>query len=390
MRRARDMRARSRHLNVAIALARVAPLAIVLFMQMTWFWNVASHPSALRRDWWVFYETGRRLVAGQFDAIYPRTFETRALWLYPPFSIYLTATLGLLSEHGAYAFCFLTELGAVIVGLALLRAALPAPRDVHWTAAAVVFASPGFNTTLAVGQISGILMMILAAALSLWVRRRTFVGGLIASALFIKPNLAAFIGVAAVLAGEWTFIAGMMAGFMTLVASSLPLGLARWSEYFFTSRHYVDLVTDATPPLNQLTLYAFWHSLPGLSAPAASALWAVTGITLAALAGAAVYRTSRTSNDAARVLSLTVLVALAANFYAFFYDGLLLAVPGIVFYVRRRGYPSMRRIAIGACICAVFVSGYVQVFVVSSGISSVGMFIALWAALEAHDQLAQA
>src|SRR5439155_10445549 len=111
---------------------------------------------------------GQQLLAGDLRAIYPRTFESGYFWLYPPYCIYLTAPLGVLPEWWAYALCVVVEVAAVVGALALLRAALPALGEDHAGAAIVVLASMPFNTTVAIGQVSGVLSLILAASLWAW------------------------------------------------------------------------------------------------------------------------------------------------------------------------------------------------------------------------------
>jgi hypothetical protein len=377
---------------MARALVRVAPFGFALFMQVTWFRSIASSPdpmAALRRDWWVFYDTGRHVVEGRLDSIYPHRFDTGFLWLHPPYCINLTAPLGIMSERIAYASCYLVEGAAVVGALLAMRATVPATRLAYWTAAGVVLASMGFNTTLALGQISGVLTLVIAAMLGLWTRRAPIAAGLVGSLLFLKPNIAAFLAAAAVATAEWRMLLGMAIGLATLVATSLPLGLARWTEYASTTERYARFVRDVTPPLKQLTLYAFWRTIPGMSAPTAAVAWAVSIATLVALAGLAMYRSGAAStDDRARVVALATVLAIACNFYAYFYDGLLLTIPGIVWYVRPSTYRRPFHVAIGACIATAFVVGYVQVFLEDfSGVSWLGAVIALWAALETVDLL---
>jgi len=378
--------------RLGAALLRVAPLGFALFVQTTWLHSVLSHgdPMAVaRRDWTIFWETGHHLVAGELDAIYPRAFDHGYLWLYPPYCIYLTAPLGLLAQPAAYGVCFGIELVAVVLALALLRASLPAPARDHWSAAGVVLASMPFNTTIAMGQISGILTLIVALIVYHWVRGRPFAAGLFVALLFVKPQIAAFLALAAILAREWRMVAGTVTGCATLALVSLPLGLARWTEYARTMQQYVPVVRDATPLWKQLTLYAFWRTVPGLDGGAALGLWLASVALLIVLATAAIWRTDATTPDRrARIVALAVLLGLALNVYAYFYDGLILAVPGIVWWVRRREYRPVDTVAIAACVAAVFVVGYVRVFFVSSGVSWAGAFIGLWAGIEAYDLLA--
>jgi hypothetical protein len=383
----RDSRAR----RLARASLHLAPLGFVVLVQITWLASLASAPdpmAAARRDWHAFFETGRHLVAGELHAIYPRTLESGYFWLYPPYCIYLTAPLGMLPEPAAYIVCVAVEIAAVVAALALLRAVLQVPRAAIWLAAGAVFASMPLNTTLAMGQISGVLALVLAGALWLWHARRAFPAGLALALLFIKPNLAAFFVAACLLARQWRMLAGIASGVALLVLLSLPLGLARWGEYVSTTQHYVDVVRDATPLWKQLTLYAFWRTVPGLGHETAHAAWIVS---IAGAAAAVAFAWQRARADAERVprlFALTVLLAVVANVYLYFYDGLLLMIPGIVWYARRREYrSSLCHVGAGACIGLVFVVGYAQVFFSSSGASWAGAVIAVWLTCEAADLL---
>jgi hypothetical protein len=185
-------------------------------------------------------------------------------------------------------------------------------------------------------------------------------------------------------------VLGMAIGLAALVTSSIPLGLARWTEYAFTTRQYARVVRDMTPPVKQLTLYAFWRTVPTFGPRAALAAWTTSAAGLLVLAGLAMYRTdARGADGRARVVGLAILLAVCCNFYAYFYDGLLLTVPGVVWYVTRGRYRAATRVAIAACIATAFVVSYVQFIKGFSGISWVGAVIALWAAFEACDLLAR-
>ena len=184
-----------RRRGIARALLRLAPLTVTGFMQISWFGNLAlatdPHANA-RRDWYRFYQTGRQLLAGDLTAIYRMASDSRYFWLYPPYCIYLAAPLGVLPEWYAYALCVLVEVAAVGGALAVLRAAVPGRGADHTNAAIAVLASMPFNTAIVIGQISGVLSLILAASLWAWRRRRPVTTGLLLSLLFIKPNLAVF------------------------------------------------------------------------------------------------------------------------------------------------------------------------------------------------------
>ena len=377
------------------ALLRLAPLTITGFMQFSWFGSLAVSPdpyAIVRRDWHQFFQTGHQLVAGDLSAIYPRTFESGYFWLYPPYCIYLTAPLGMLPEWWAYALCVVVEVLAVAGALALLRAALPARGEDHTTAAIVILASMPFNTSVVIGQISGMLSLILAASLWAWRRRRTLVAGLLLSLLFIKPNLAIFFVAASLLARQWRVLAGMGLGGATMVLASLPLGLERWREYVHTSRDYVSVVQNKTLMWKQLTLYAFWRTATGgtssdlaVVAPWLASVAVVLGVTMLAW-----WRRRDSEAALPRLFGLTVLLAVSANMYVYFYDGLVLLVPGVVWWVLRDEYRSRWRHAlIGACLLGIFVVGYLRIFLTSEGINWAGALIAIWLVCEAVDLLAR-
>jgi len=371
-------------------LLRLAPLGITVFMQLSWVESLVLSPdphAAARRDWYPFFETGHRLLAGDLGAVYPRTFDRGYLWLYPPYCIYLTAPLGVLPEWGAYALCAAVEVAAVAGALAFLRAALPARGEDHSSAAVVVLASMPFNTTVAIGQVSGVLSLILAASLWTWRRQRPVTTGLLLASLFIKPNLAIFFPALCLLARQWRVLAGTAVGCTLLVLGSLPLGVERWHEYVFTTRRYLDVVQHVAPMWKQLTLYAFWRTAS--SAGWAVAPWLASVGLLVAAGTTAWWRRGGSEAALPRLFAVAVLLALGANMYVYFYDGLLLLVPGVVWWVCRDGYRSRSRHAlIGLCILGVFVVGYLRIFLVPEGISWAGALIAIWLLCEAFDLLA--
>src|SRR3989442_1160868 len=113
---------------------------------------------------------------------------------------------------------------------ALLRLApltIPARGEDPPAAAIVVLASMPFNTPVAIGQISGVLSLILAASLWAWRRRRTFTAGLLLSLLFIKPNLAIFFAPACLLARQWRWSGRAWGGGAVFAPAPWRLPLSR-------------------------------------------------------------------------------------------------------------------------------------------------------------------
>src|SRR5207247_9749215 len=130
---------------------------------------------------------------------------------------------------------------------AVLRAAVPGRRAGHPNAAFAVLASVPSNTAIVIGQISGVLSLMLAASLWAWRRRRPVTAGLLLSLLFIKPNLAIFFPPVCLLARQWRGLAGVGVGSALLLLASFPLGLVRWPEYAFATHRYVNLPQNAGP-----------------------------------------------------------------------------------------------------------------------------------------------
>ena len=73
----------------------------------------------------------------------------------------------------------------------------------------------------------------------------------------------------------------------------------------------------------------------------------------------------------------------------YFYDGLLLLFPAIVWHVSRADYVSAfcHRL-IGTCILLVFVTGHVTIFLFAPRVAWTGPMIAVWLLAEASDLLA--
>jgi len=376
------------------AAFRVAPIGVAVWIQAAWFAGLflSSDPvQEARRDWIQYFETGHRLLGGDLQAIYPRVFDMPFPWVYPPYCIYLTAPLGLLTEGWAYVTCVVVQLVAMAVALALLRLALPAPRDEYVLAAGFVAASMPFNTTLIIGQASGLFLLVAAAALWTWTAGHRFAAGVLLALMFAKPNLGVFFPAALLAGGAWVSLAGMALGLVVMLAISLPLGIETWTDYVRTTHAYFPVLTSRTLMWKQITLYGFWRTVTGTDAghgTAVVALWLVSVVPLA-VATLLVWRRGRDLRaPAARVFGVVITLAIAANIYVQFYDGLLLAVPALAWYLERRSYHSRAAHAlIGACIALLLVGGHLTLFIVQGGIAWQGPLIAIWLLAEAYDLL---
>lgn len=377
------------------AFLRLGPIGLTIFLQTAWvvgFYLRGDVGSLARKDWQAFYDAGCRLLRGDLAAIYPGATLIPQPWLYPPYCIWFTAPLGLLSPGWAYIACVSTQIVAVLAAIALLRRALPARAGEYLGPTLVVLASMPFNTAVIIGQASGLLVLALAAALRAWQRGGRFVAGLLLALVLCKPNLGVVFPVVCVLAREWRVLAGIVSGFALLLLGSLPLGLARWHEYLVSAWAYSSLMQNGLPVKKQLSLYGFWKSLPYLDDwrnPAGTLLWLVSITPLGLLTAAAwTRRWSPAGGPLARLFGLTVLFMVSANIHLYHYDGLLLLFPGIAWYMRRDEYrPGARRL-IGACLLLAFVVSYVGLFALDGYVALAAPFIAIWLVAEAYDLLA--
>src|SRR4029077_9439617 len=100
--------------RTATGLLRISPLFLTAMSQSVWLAALAQSPNPLvtaHLDWYTFFDAGRKFVRGEIASIYPHAFTT-FFWVYPPYCIYLTAPLGLLTEAWAYVVCAATQIVA--------------------------------------------------------------------------------------------------------------------------------------------------------------------------------------------------------------------------------------------------------------------------------------
>ena len=381
--------------RTGLAALQLAPILVSVVWQASWVGLLLHSSDPLGRlrhlDWYAFFQAGHRLLAGDLQALYPRELREEFLWLYPPYCAYVTAPLGLLSEQWAYIVCCAVQVASVAGALTFLRATLSAERYVLDVSA--VIASSFFNSAVIIGQASGFWALILAASLWSWHGRRDFVTGLLLALMLAKPNWGVVFPAMCLLTRQWRVLGGIAVGFGVMLLSSLPLGLERWHDFARTTHAYVDFVEQLTPMSKQLTMYAFWRTLPGLPhshGGAITALWLASVLPLLAVTVAAWRRRwSEPTPPLPRLFGLTVLLTIAGNLYVYSYDGLLLLLPAIVWHVQGDQYRSRTcRRLIGGCVLLVFVFGYVAL--TYGGVAWIGPLVALWLLGEAYDLLSAA
>jgi hypothetical protein len=310
-----------------------------------------------RRDVRGYYAAGERLVQGG------NAFRDQRLPLLPtPIVLPLARLYFALGMRGAYVLAaFLTSIG-FLVGALVCAAMGEASRDRRATVALVIATSPAFYLGLHLGQLQGVYFALLAGSLALVLAGRPATAGGLAAFLLAKPHLAVGPVGLAFLLGRLRFFAGFALGALIALALALPFGgLARWAEWWTVLRETA-LRHDANPNgyWKQFTLYAFLRSAfygadPG--GTIARVVWAVTALGFASAIAVAVRRLrDRIAVEpalGARIAGLTALGICALNAYLFYYDAVLLAVPGAALATGRWHRRGARAIA-SACAALVW------------------------------------
>ncbi len=379
--------------RLVVAGVRLAAMLVVVLFLAMWIHTLrrsGDDPSILDRDWVAFYRAGQLMVEGRWLEIYPGSFSERYPFPYPPFFMYICGPLGWLPPLGAYGACVAGSVLALFAAFRVLSRWLPGRPSEHVTAALVVLASAPWLGILVVGQFCSWYVLALAAGFATWQRGRPITAGIILSLLLCKPNIGVVVAVAVIAMGGWRVATGLAIGLAALVVSSLPLGLAMWREYFAASAKMADLVRATSMDLwKHQTLYAFWGTVLGPKAPVGWTRLA-WGITLLPMGVGAmlVWRRRPVPRRLARVLSVIVLGLVACTPYLYFYDGLLLMLPGIVWYVQRDDYAVRRchQVA-GWCLLGIYLWQHLSLFVLKAygHLALTGLGVSVWYVAEVYD-----
>ena len=374
-------------------LVRIAAFLVILVLALLWIQELGrsgADATVLDRDWTAFHRAGTLLWEGRHRDIYPLSFDTEYPFLYPPCLLYPCAVLGLLPATWAYGCCVLVALLAVVASLCVLRVWVPGRRGDYATALLVVLASAPWNGIMVVGQITPLFVLALVAGFGAWRRGRLLTAGLILSLLIVKPNLGVVPGLIVLTRGGRRMALGLVIGWIGLLASTLPLGAGIWEDYFAASARMAEAVRGSAMPMwKHQTLCAFWRTLPGGDLPArwVQLLW---GASVAAVAAGVLLVWARRvrAERLPRLLGVTVLFLVVGNPYCYFYDGLLLMIPGVIWYVERAQYAHAQchRIC-GLCLLGIFIWQHLSLFVLkeSAPWAFVGPLAWVWCMVEVFD-----
>jgi len=293
------------------------------------------------QDWRLFYDTALLLLSGRVDELYPGV-TAGYPFLYPPPFVWHVAWLGFLSPGAAHVSLVLAMITALLAALWLLHTRLDdrGRRLDSW-----IFA-------------------VLSSASWFW--------------LVTAGHIAA-----------WRVLAGAFIVIALLALSTLPLGAIVWTKYFAQFGSLRGVVS-AIAPWKQITLLAFWRSVFGENSPrmvvVATALSAAPCVAFVAVAW---IRLARKAVAIPRLLALTVLMLLSCNAYAFHYDGLLLAIPGAVWYLRDHEYANEKHhLAVGILIFFAFAAQHASSLLREDGVALTGPVLAAWLIIDGRDLFA--
>jgi len=340
--------------------------------------------SPIDRDWFALREVARSFVGGDWAHLYTdRVLSSGTQFFrYPPFVLYLIAPLAVVPPMVAYALVCLVQLAAAVFALLLLfRIRKPTEPRLNFVA---VFGSAAMVHVIVSGQNSAVLALVIAAAGVCWASGRVALAGACIGLLACKPNWLPVFGAFVLWRG------GLRAGAATvltagaLALSTYPMGAGVWQEFLGMTLRAGEISTGYSA-YKEITFLALLKSVFGWGL-LTKTVWLLGLGALAAL----VFRAIRDTRSPGRSLALVTLLAVVANPYASFYDGLVLIVPGTVWLAHRDEYPPRTWLMIGAWIgaywfwdMAVFYYGTFVPALATPGLSAGGLLLSGWLVTEA-------
>jgi hypothetical protein len=368
----------------------ISRFAFMVFGSISYFWAYAlfitRFECTLHQDWTMFHDTARLLLSSRVPEIYPGV-TTNLPFFYPPYFIPLIAPLGFLSREWAYVTLALSMIGAMSAAIYMLRILLPAKASSFAAGVMVVLSSASWNTTIILGHLSALYLLMLVAGLLLWSRGHRLLAGAVVSLLMFKPNLGLIFPVLFVAQRQWALVAGWACGFALLLTSTVPIGLRIWVDYFSSYRSLASALSAEIPMWKQQTIYAFLRTaLEVPQSPRLVALWAFSTLPLLAMTVAVWINVKPDARHLPRLFGIAVLAAVCCNVYLFIYDGLLLALPGMVWYLRRAQYRSAAcHRAAGIAMLVIYIWQHLSTWFVHGVWPLVGPAAGFWLIAEAWD-----
>lgn len=341
-------------------------------------------------DWLHLKIVADHFVAGDWTHLYSvgeQALNPGYFWRYPPFALYVVAPLAWLPAHWAYAVLAVVEVLALATSLWLLQRLEPFRRMRREWVLAIVLSAPALSTIIT-GQSSALIMLTVVGAASRWSDGHTVRACAILGLMAIKPNWGIVFGLMAIVRKEWKGATAMAGVALLLCALTLPLGLQIWVDFFNVSTANTDVLATYDPR-KLITLRGFLEGLLGKSSLTLIA-WELAAVALV-LAAVLAWRAPGTP---LRHLGTALLLAVAANPYASFYDALVLAVPATVWWAERERWGRGPWLVVATLLAVVWCS---EQWLYSWGVitkaagltwlplvSVVGPASAVWLVLAAH------
>ena len=349
--------------TIARTARRVSFFITGVLIAMLTAWVVSDPRANLSTDWTAFDNAADRLFAG--ETIYrPWSDDEPLPYLYPPFALWLTMPLAVVGFYGS----FLLSFGAAVLAsvLAVRSLAELGGKAVDRRAAVTVALMNGFVVSSSlIGQYSGLWLLVMTISLSSWLRGREFVAGAALAILYIKPNLALPVLVLLIWSRSWRALGGNVAGLTALIVASIPFGIDRWRGFGDNMCAAADLQSlpglddvcadvdttfiDVAPIDKMITVQSAVANTLGLET--SDSMLTLVWLGCVALLGLAVLQLWRPSSLAAslpRAFAAAALFVVAANPRLYFYDGMLLILPGVVLWATGRKWLHDERLLLAS------------------------------------------
>lgn len=364
-------------------------LALHVIFPAMWLVAVVQN-GPVPNDWLHLKIVADHFVSGDWTRLYAvgeQALNPGYFWRYPPFALYLVAPLAWLPQVWAYAVLAGIEVIALAASLWMLRRLEPFRQMRAEWLLAIAFSAPAL-TTIVTGQSSALIMLCVVGAAVLWTRGQVIHACALLGLLAVKPNWGIVFGLMAIVRGDWKG-AGAMAGVAVLLCLlALPLGIDLWADFLGASIANAEMLAEY-PPQKLITVRGFLEATLGKS-DVTFILWACVAIGLTVAAA----RAWRSPGTPLRHLGIGLLLAIAANPYASFYDALVLAVPATAWWAERHRWAPIPWAVVGALLLLIWCSEHWLyswgVLLARTGIqwlppaSVVGPAAAVWLVLAAY------